>query len=512
MAGCWWWVADDGDDERPDRPRSCTTRPPGPGPPPGTCSSLSCGFAGHAAARRQGARGRRRGSDRTTDTAPRCTTRPAGPGPPPGRWSAASMASTATLLRDGKVLVTGRRRRRPAVRPDSGTWTATGKMNDQRHSHAAILLPDGKVLVAGGHAPPATTARRTRPRCTTPSRGPGPRSRTCTRARGHRRPSCSPMARCWWSDRPRRSAVGRVYDPATGTWTALADADRVRPAQGTLTMLSDGSRADDRRGSDAAAACTAAGCTTRAPGRGRPPRACSGAATARSFTLLLDGTVLVAGGSDCNDDGVCVSTGAAELYVPAGVSLPPLPAFPSPPPPVFPSPTPSADAAPAGGRSRSAERAVLEGHGRQQELRARDAVRGRGGRERDVTARRVRDSERGPSRRHREGDLPLPCQDDDGWIYVNPRPGEGGSLVNADRHRHPRQDPDHGGRPSGLVEPVAGKHRAERLRRLACAGHALRVSRKSYRSRMAAGIAFVTPRCCHCGAPGRTRGHVSPSA
>ena len=31
---------------------------------------------------------------------------------------------------------------------------------------------------------------------------------------------------------------------------------------------------------------------------------------------------------------------SAELYVPAGVSLPPLPAFPSPPPPVFPSPTP----------------------------------------------------------------------------------------------------------------------------------------------------------------------------
>jgi hypothetical protein len=35
-----------------------------------------------------------------------------------------------------------------------------------------------------------------------------------------------------------------------------------------------------------------------------------------------------------------VDTGSAELYVPAGVSPPPLPAFPSPPPPVIPSPTP----------------------------------------------------------------------------------------------------------------------------------------------------------------------------
>ena len=70
-------------------------------------------------------------------------------------------------------------------------------------------------------------------------------------------------------------------------------------------------------------------------------------APSRSFTLLLDGTVLVAGGSACDQGGVtpgsggstCVSTGAAELYVPAGVSPPPFD-FPPPPPPVFPSPTP----------------------------------------------------------------------------------------------------------------------------------------------------------------------------
>lgn len=59
-----------------------------------------------------------------------------------------------------------------------------------------------------------------------------------------------------------------------------------------------------------------------------------------SLTPLLDGTVLVAGGSVCNDDGMCVWTGSAELYVPRGVSPPPLPAFPTPAPPVFPTPTP----------------------------------------------------------------------------------------------------------------------------------------------------------------------------
>jgi hypothetical protein len=46
---------------------------------------------------------------------------------------------------------------------------------------------------------------------------------------------------------------------------------------------------------------------------------CSGAS---SFTLRLDGTVLVAGGSDCSGDGVFVPTGAAELYIIAPAPAP----------------------------------------------------------------------------------------------------------------------------------------------------------------------------------------------
>ena len=56
-------------------------------------------------------------------------------------------------------------------------------------------------------------------------------------------------------------------------------------------------------------------------------------------TLLLDGTVLVAGGDDCLD-GMCVSTGSAELYVPGGVSPPPLSALPTPTLRPIPTPTP----------------------------------------------------------------------------------------------------------------------------------------------------------------------------
>ena len=92
--------------------------------------------------------------------------------------------ATKTLLGDGKVLVVSFDGAQ-LYDPESGAWTATGKTNIPRARHMATLLPDGKVLVAGGWVegefvggdPPA----RTRPRSTTPSRGPGPRSRTCRR-------------------------------------------------------------------------------------------------------------------------------------------------------------------------------------------------------------------------------------------------------------------------------------------------------------------------------------------
>ena len=70
--------------------------------------------------------------------------------------------STATLLRDGTVLVVGYNDAGELFDPNNGTWTATGKsLEHPRHSHVAVLLPDGKVLVAGGHAP--VTSPPTRP-------------------------------------------------------------------------------------------------------------------------------------------------------------------------------------------------------------------------------------------------------------------------------------------------------------------------------------------------------------
>jgi hypothetical protein len=138
-----------------------------------------------------------------------------------------------------------------------------------------------------------------------------------------------------------------VYDPTTGTWTAFAKPTEFMPDPRAL--LSDGTvltdAIDDQPGANDPAACPVAVFDPRT-GSLTPASSTLRCGDGNSFTLLLDGTVLVAGGSTCNDEGACVSTGAAELYVPAGVPMPPLPAFPSPPPVVIPDPTPTPTPAP----------------------------------------------------------------------------------------------------------------------------------------------------------------------
>src|SRR5450755_1284917 len=84
--------------------------------------------------------------------------------PASGTWTATGSLVTAryvhaaTLLPNGKVLVTGgyndsgRLASAELYDPASGTWTATGSLATGRRFHTATLLPNGKVLVAGGNA------------------------------------------------------------------------------------------------------------------------------------------------------------------------------------------------------------------------------------------------------------------------------------------------------------------------------------------------------------------------
>jgi hypothetical protein len=350
--------------------------------------------------------------------------------PASGTWTATGDMvnggeSTATLLRDGRVLVIGYNDTGEVYDPDSDTWTVTGRMADPRHSHAAILLPDGKVLVAGGHAPgdePTDSAELYDPDTGTWT----PTANMHARREDIQlflRPDGTVLAVGTSRGDPQSADV---YDPAAGTWTATEDMVRQGVGFRSPTLLSDGRvlvhMADPDGTQPTAMELYDPGTrswTTAAP-------------MLRSHespaTLLLDGTVLVAGGSDCLD-GVCIATSAAELYVPSGVSPPPLAALPSPTPRPIPTPTPrptpfpaEVGPVPAGARSwkvtvdnQSSEPATLflaeegeNGIGRlcgsatPNVVRARSTVR--------VTFQ-----------------LP-PKSDKDCWIWVNPVPGEGGSF------------------------------------------------------------------------------------
>jgi hypothetical protein len=84
--------------------------------------------------------------------------------PASGTWTATGSLNnlrylhTATLLPNGMVLVAGgvdyngNSASVEMYDPASATWTATGGLNTARHSHTATLLPNGMVLVAGGKA------------------------------------------------------------------------------------------------------------------------------------------------------------------------------------------------------------------------------------------------------------------------------------------------------------------------------------------------------------------------
>lgn len=120
-----------------------------------------------------------------------------------GSMAVARFGHTATLLPSGKVLVAG-----GATYPDgngataelfdpaTGTWSATGSMSVARELATATLLPNGKVLVAGGYT------------------------------------------RVLFSD-VVELASAEVYDPATGTWSAVDPMHTTR-AQHTATLLRNG--------------------------------------------------------------------------------------------------------------------------------------------------------------------------------------------------------------------------------------------------------------------------------
>jgi len=189
--------------------------------------------------------------------------------PRPAAWTATGSMildraeHTATLLRDGTVLVVGSvfvagppgipppSAATELYDPDTGTWTATGSMIEGRLGHQATLLADGRVLVTGGGGDGLS---------------------------------------------PGLSA--ELYDPISGTWAATGD---MIEAGGIATLLLNGTvlLAGSGDGNSAQLYEPISG-TWTATGT-------MNGSNWRTATLLLDGRVLVTDGG---------GSGSAELYDP----------------------------------------------------------------------------------------------------------------------------------------------------------------------------------------------------
>ena len=191
---------------------------------------------------------------------------------------------TATLLPTRKVLVAGGRNyQRVALEsaelydPATGSWSATGPMTVRRAGHEATLLADGRVLVAGG-----VNNDRAGPPC-------------CT-----------------------ATATAEIYDPATGTWTPTGSMSTDR-FWFDATALKDGrvlvaGGAGGVGGVGGSKMLDSTEIYDPASGRWTRTGDLNVARYGHTLTLLDDGTVLAARGSDSDDFEWTLSS--AERYDP----------------------------------------------------------------------------------------------------------------------------------------------------------------------------------------------------
>jgi large repetitive protein len=179
-----------------------------------------------------------------------------------GSMLAARATHTATLLRNGRVLIAGGDQSGTAelYDPSSGAFLATGSMTTLRAGHTATLLTSGTVFIAGG--------------------GPVPND----------------------SDYGVVMTAGtEIYDPVSGSFTS-AGSMRIPRAGQTATLLNDGTvLLAGGATEDPLYACSTSGAEIYNPADSvftAVPNMNQGR-SAHSAVLLADGRVLITGGAHC---------------------------------------------------------------------------------------------------------------------------------------------------------------------------------------------------------------------
>lgn len=222
--------------------------------------------------------------------------------------------ATETLLRDGRVLVTGGTDDNGACTsaelydPKSGTWTVTGSRVNQTCNFAATLVSDGRVVVAGGDHSVFPFGGQDTAELYDPQIGTWTATRNMTATRGSG-VTATPLSdgRVLVAGGGGATSTGpsaELFDPGSGTWSPTGSPDSFG---GTTTLLLDGRVLLVGSGGSSQLYDPGSGIWTTTG------RMTMGVAFGGRATLLLDGRVLlVAGGG-----GGAPPVDSAELYDPA---------------------------------------------------------------------------------------------------------------------------------------------------------------------------------------------------
>jgi hypothetical protein len=246
----------------------------------------------------------------------------------------ARVDQTATLLSDGRVLVVGGDAggndyfRGPLASaelydPKTGAFTATGSLHDARDSATATLLLDGRVLVTGGvgkatYSGPCVNctgvAAIASAELYDPQTGTFTRTGSMHQARNNQTATLLADGRVLivgGQNGGAPLASAELYDPKTGKFSYTGSTGVVRDEH-TATLLQDG-RVLVTGGIVIPGSLDTATAELYDPKTGRfsPTGAMSVAREYHTATLLADGRVLIAGGAD-----VASTLPSAELYDP----------------------------------------------------------------------------------------------------------------------------------------------------------------------------------------------------
>ena len=239
---------------------------------------------------------------------------------------------TATLLRNGKVLLAGGgddsgfpMASAELYDPGTDSFTATGSMARPRASHTATLLANGKVLIVGGRGAEASEERMASAELYDPGTG----SFTATGSMLH--PRAGHTATLLANGKvlitggasaytPADRASAELYDPDTGTFKPTGSMTGPRDGQ-TATLLSSG-KVLIAGGADEEDSAASAELYDPANGSFASTGSMSGPRWHKTVTLLSSGKVLIVGGTPANAEGVSYLA-SAELYDPATGSFGP---------------------------------------------------------------------------------------------------------------------------------------------------------------------------------------------